>query len=121
MFEGNMDEYLDEEVESVKHTLEVICKDWDREVREIAHRRPHRLMEYIPGLQLIIRRHQWHRFHWAASVFILTESSPSETQRPCLVYVGASLASDDCSDTGAWGWGCVDDGWECCGAGYCDA
>ncbi|KAF9458630.1 exocyst complex component Sec10-domain-containing protein [Collybia nuda] len=31
MFESNMDEYLDEEVESVKHILETICKGWDRE------------------------------------------------------------------------------------------
>lgn len=32
MFESNMDEYLDEEIESVKGTLEVICKDWERKV-----------------------------------------------------------------------------------------
>ena len=32
MFETNMDEYLDEEVELVKRALEVICKDWEREV-----------------------------------------------------------------------------------------
>ena len=43
MFETNMDEYLDEEVELVKRALEVICKDWEREVcfplslRLIAH------------------------------------------------------------------------------------
>ncbi|KAL0960308.1 hypothetical protein HGRIS_011934 [Hohenbuehelia grisea] len=33
MFEANMDEYLDEEVDSIKHTFEVICKGWDKEVR----------------------------------------------------------------------------------------
>ncbi|KAF8148471.1 f-box protein pof6 [Crassisporium funariophilum] len=32
MFETNMDEYLDEEVESVKHAFELICKGWDQEV-----------------------------------------------------------------------------------------
>lgn len=32
MFEVNMDEYLDEEVESVKLAFDVICKDWEREV-----------------------------------------------------------------------------------------
>jgi recyclin-1 len=32
MFEQNMDEYLDEEVESVKCTLEAICRDWERKV-----------------------------------------------------------------------------------------
>jgi hypothetical protein len=32
MFEINMDEYLDEEVESVKQAFEVICKGWDKEV-----------------------------------------------------------------------------------------
>ncbi|KAF8964808.1 exocyst complex component Sec10-domain-containing protein [Flammula alnicola] len=31
MFETNMDEYLDEEVESVKLAFDVICKGWDRE------------------------------------------------------------------------------------------
>jgi len=32
MFEQNMDEYLDEEVESVKAALEVICRGWERKV-----------------------------------------------------------------------------------------
>lgn len=32
MFEPNMDEYLDEEVECVKHALEEICKKWDKKV-----------------------------------------------------------------------------------------
>ena len=32
MFETNMDEYLDEEVESVKIAFDVICKGWDQEV-----------------------------------------------------------------------------------------
>ncbi|KAG9218157.1 hypothetical protein CCMSSC00406_0008096 [Pleurotus cornucopiae] len=30
MFEPNMDEYLDEEVESTKHAFEVICKAWEK-------------------------------------------------------------------------------------------
>jgi len=33
MFEPNMDEYLDEEIESLKQAFEVICKEWDRSVR----------------------------------------------------------------------------------------
>ncbi|KAF7430450.1 F-box protein: endocytic membrane traffic, recycling ReCYcling 1 [Pleurotus ostreatus] len=32
MFEPNMDEYLDEEVESTKHAFEVICKAWEKGV-----------------------------------------------------------------------------------------
>jgi len=32
MFEINMDEYLDEEVEAVKLAFDVICKEWDQEV-----------------------------------------------------------------------------------------
>jgi recyclin-1 len=32
MFEINMDEYLDEEVEAVKLAFGVICKGWDRDV-----------------------------------------------------------------------------------------
>ncbi|KAF8507628.1 exocyst complex component Sec10-like protein [Gautieria morchelliformis] len=32
MFEQNMDEYLDEEVESVKATLETICRGWERQL-----------------------------------------------------------------------------------------
>jgi recyclin-1 len=32
MFEPNMDEYLDEEVEAVKGTLEAICREWERKV-----------------------------------------------------------------------------------------
>jgi recyclin-1 len=30
MFEPNMDEYLDEEVEWVRHTLDVINREWQR-------------------------------------------------------------------------------------------
>ena len=33
MFEQNMDEYLDEEVETVKQAFEVISRDWERKVR----------------------------------------------------------------------------------------
>lgn len=33
MFETNMDEYLDEEVESLKQVFEVICTGWDRQVQ----------------------------------------------------------------------------------------
>ena len=32
MFEPNMDEYLDEEVETAKQTFETICKEWDHQV-----------------------------------------------------------------------------------------
>lgn len=32
MFEPNMDEYLDEEVEWVKHALDVINREWQRKV-----------------------------------------------------------------------------------------
>ncbi|KAG8908302.1 F-box protein: endocytic membrane traffic, recycling ReCYcling 1 [Tulasnella sp. 403] len=31
MFEPNMDEYLDEEVESIKQSLETICKEWEKQ------------------------------------------------------------------------------------------
>jgi len=33
MFESNMDEYLDEEVEQVKRILKNICSAWDVKVR----------------------------------------------------------------------------------------
>lgn len=33
MFETNMDEYLDEEVESVKHAFELICKEWEYQMQ----------------------------------------------------------------------------------------
>ncbi|KAJ7164689.1 exocyst complex component Sec10-domain-containing protein [Mycena crocata] len=36
MFEINMDEYLDEEVESVKQAFEVTCRGWDRQMAEQA-------------------------------------------------------------------------------------
>lgn len=32
MFEPNMDEYLDEEIESVKQSFEVINRAWERKV-----------------------------------------------------------------------------------------
>jgi len=33
MFEVNMDEYLDEEVEYLKLVFDNICKNWERQVR----------------------------------------------------------------------------------------
>nr|GAT58766.1 predicted protein [Mycena chlorophos] len=36
MFEINMDEYLDEEVDSVKLAFEITCKSWDRQMAEQA-------------------------------------------------------------------------------------
>lgn len=33
MFESNMDEYLEEEIDHLKLTLENICAEWDRNVR----------------------------------------------------------------------------------------
>ncbi|KAG1743685.1 exocyst complex component Sec10-like protein [Suillus paluster] len=36
MFEPNMDEYLDEEIESLKQAFEVICKEWDRSTLALA-------------------------------------------------------------------------------------
>ncbi|KAG8937491.1 F-box protein: endocytic membrane traffic, recycling ReCYcling 1 [Tulasnella sp. 408] len=34
MFEPNMDEYLDEEIESAKQAFEMICKEWERQLSE---------------------------------------------------------------------------------------
>ncbi|KAI1790025.1 exocyst complex component Sec10-like protein [Ganoderma leucocontextum] len=34
MFEPNMDEYLDEEVEYVKHSFEMTCRSWERQLSE---------------------------------------------------------------------------------------
>ncbi|KAF5377856.1 hypothetical protein D9615_006823 [Tricholomella constricta] len=36
MFESNMDEYLDEEIESVKQAFDTICKAWDRQLSTYA-------------------------------------------------------------------------------------
>ena len=35
MFEINMDEYLDDEIESVKLAFEAICKEWDKQVSHL--------------------------------------------------------------------------------------
>jgi hypothetical protein len=32
MFEPNMDEYLDEEIDSLKQTFEQTCRDWEKKV-----------------------------------------------------------------------------------------
>lgn len=31
-----MDEYLDEEVESLRNALELICRGWDKQVSEVS-------------------------------------------------------------------------------------
>ena len=35
MFEENMDEYLDEEIESLRNALELICRGWDRKASDV--------------------------------------------------------------------------------------
>jgi recyclin-1 len=35
MFEINMDEYLDDEVEAVKVAFDAICREWDKKVRTL--------------------------------------------------------------------------------------
>ena len=35
MFEPNMDEYLDEEIDSLKQTFEQTCRDWEKKVLSI--------------------------------------------------------------------------------------
>ncbi|KIK40306.1 hypothetical protein CY34DRAFT_87603 [Suillus luteus UH-Slu-Lm8-n1] len=40
MFESNMDEYLDEEIESLKQAFELICKEWARSVPLASHGSP---------------------------------------------------------------------------------
>jgi recyclin-1 len=37
MFEVNMDEYLDEEIESTKHMLESICRSWEQQVQSFMY------------------------------------------------------------------------------------
>jgi recyclin-1 len=47
MFESNMDEYLDEEVESLKHVFEAMCTSWDREVSYIPVFFPRPLLHFL--------------------------------------------------------------------------
>jgi recyclin-1 len=35
MFEPNMDEYLDEEIDSLKQTIEKTCRDWEKKVLSV--------------------------------------------------------------------------------------
>lgn len=38
MFEPNMDEYLDEEIDTLKQMLERTCRDWEKKVLSILPR-----------------------------------------------------------------------------------
>lgn len=42
MFEDNMDEYLDEEIESIRNSLELLCRQWEHKVSQpkSSHHRP---------------------------------------------------------------------------------
>lgn len=117
-----MDEYLDEEVESVKHALEVICKGWDREVRNVHIFTVSPAIDIVLlGFQLITRDERRQLRAVATPLFVLAEPSPSETQRSCFIHFGTSATSDHSSAGRTRGWRCVDDGWERRSAGYRDA
>ncbi|KDR74817.1 hypothetical protein GALMADRAFT_249710 [Galerina marginata CBS 339.88] len=64
MFETNMDEYLDEEVEAVKRALDAICKGWDQEAaaptsptspRHFSHSNPHSNPQHTQNPALLKR------------------------------------------------------------------
>jgi len=42
MFEPNLDEYLDEELDNVKRAFDTICKSWSKNVR---------LLPFMPSLE----------------------------------------------------------------------
>jgi recyclin-1 len=80
MFETNMDEYLDEEVESLKHVFETICTGWDREVSHILVFLPCHLLYSLQYLskttQSEEQQHQQPRF--------LTSQNPAQVKRNVL-------------------------------------
>lgn len=81
MFEINMDEYLDEEVESVKNSLELICKDWDKQVCvSQATRRPAILIRVI-GRRACAELNRQHR-----ALPRLTQSRSSQEKRPRIIH-----------------------------------
>ncbi|KAG6897148.1 hypothetical protein C0992_003806, partial [Termitomyces sp. T32_za158] len=79
MFESNMDEYLDEEIESVKNILSTICKAWDLEIATYA----------LPSangsasLSTSVETHQYHQQHTSQPRF-LTSQNPAQVKRNVL-------------------------------------
>jgi len=50
MFEENMDEYLDEEIESLRNALELVCRGWDRKVSGFVSTPPDSLRSKLPQI-----------------------------------------------------------------------
>jgi len=51
MFEPNMDEYLDEEVEALKVTFGKICKEWEKQVISGCNSAPYVTLIWITRLR----------------------------------------------------------------------
>lgn len=97
MFEINMDEYLDEEVESVKQALDVICKGWERQVGS------HSIFLYLCHISYLARRNFVSYEH--RSVSDLPQPCPSEKKRAGLFYQRLVASRYDCSeDCWSCGW-----------------
>ncbi|KAH0583281.1 hypothetical protein H2248_011156 [Termitomyces sp. 'cryptogamus'] len=81
MFESNMDEYLDEEVESVKNVFDRICKAWDRELATYA---PAPLLTNgSTSLSASVETQQYHQQHTSQPRF-LTSQNPAQVKRNVL-------------------------------------
>jgi len=113
MFETNMDEYLDEEVEFLKQVFEVICKGWDREVLH-----PRFLVFLsIDSLHLVsIQSDTTSASRTTATTLPnIPESSPGQAKRACIVHICSTAACDHRSADGRRGrdryWGNIGDGW----------
>lgn len=89
MFEINMDEYLDEEVDAVKQTFDTICKSWDKQVRCI-HIHLYWIQTDYDGLGRRINRGH------SDALPLITQPRTDETQRPRFVHLCASPARDYC-------------------------
>jgi recyclin-1 len=74
MFEVNMDDYLDEEVETLKRSLESICRSWDRDVCVL-------LVVFLPTADQTVSFHQYAKNPASETARFLGSQNPDQVKR----------------------------------------
>lgn len=123
MFETNMDEYLDEEAESLKQVFDVICTGWDREVQYI-HIFQLSLVILLPAVSTEGNTPPRATATATTALPYGPKSSPGQAECSCIIYIySAAPCNYRSTDSGRGrhgdrrnvgdGWRAEVEGWEC--------
>ena len=110
MFEPNMDEYLDEEVENVKHCFEMTCRAWERTVSTNCMCRKPSIADI--GLSVVPTSDCTESHAGTSPIHKFAQPGPSQTQCTRLLHRCTTTPGHNCTTDHSRCWesgrGCID-------------